>query len=288
MLMYIHAIIHTQNVVDYKNALAHAWVQRTMSSRIESCLHICIHVYLHTCIYTYIQTYMHTWIHAYTHTCKHAYMHTCMRIMRQTTKMRWHKLERKAPSTSNQVELCNTLQHTATHCSTLQHTNWYNFAQAWAQSSIYFELGRTSQKSVHYAATHCSPLGHTATHCITLQHTAAHQLVQLRTSLIVTQFAGFTDYASDYWDLWPGSDRIFQRKRQVCVCVCVYTHSMRVHSLYARIHSLCVYTLSMRVLTLSQIHIYLHTCTCTCTFVNIFHVRVCVCIYIYMCVCIYT
>jgi len=42
-------------------------------------------------------------------------------------------------------------------------------AQARAESSIYFESGRTLQ--------------HTATHCNALQHTAAHQLVQLRTSL---------------------------------------------------------------------------------------------------------
>ena len=41
--------------------------------------------------------------------------------------------------------LCNTLQHTATHCNTLQHT-----------------------------ATHCNTLQHTATHCNTPQHIATH------------------------------------------------------------------------------------------------------------------
>ena len=39
-------------------------------------------------------------------------------------------------------EICNTLQHTATHCNTLPHT-----------------------------AIHCNTLQHTATHCSTLQHT---------------------------------------------------------------------------------------------------------------------
>jgi len=42
--------------------------------------------------------------------------------------------------------MCNTLQHTATHCITLQHI-----------------------------ATHCSTLQHTATHRNTLQHTATHR-----------------------------------------------------------------------------------------------------------------
>jgi len=43
------------------------------------------------------------------------------------------------------LEVCSTLQHTATHCNMLQH-----------------------------AATHCNSLQHTAKRCITLQHTATH------------------------------------------------------------------------------------------------------------------
>ena len=46
---------------------------------------------------------------------------------------------------------CNTLQHTATHCSILQHTVAY-----------------------------CNTLQHTATHCSILQHTAAQTQITNR------------------------------------------------------------------------------------------------------------
>jgi len=57
---------------------------------------------------------------------------------------------------SGDLELCNTLQHTATHCNTLQHT-----------ATI-----KTLQLLTWSFATHCNTLQHTATHCNTLQHTA--------------------------------------------------------------------------------------------------------------------
>ena len=55
---------------------------------------------------------------------------------------------------------CNTLQHTATHCtthcSTLQHTETHC---------------NTLQHTAQHTAAHCNTLQHTATHCDTLQHT---------------------------------------------------------------------------------------------------------------------
>ena len=61
---------------------------------------------------------------------------------------------RVAATFSQRTTYCDTLQHTATHCSnTLQHT-------------------ATHCNTLQHTATHCNTLQHTATHCSTLQHTA--------------------------------------------------------------------------------------------------------------------
>jgi len=63
----------------------------------------------------------------------------------------------------------NTLQHTvihtATHCKTLQHTT--------PASGRGLVVG-TGEWPMRCFATHCNTLQHTATHCNTLQHTATH------------------------------------------------------------------------------------------------------------------
>ena len=66
--------------------------------------------------------------------------------------------------------MCNTLQHTATHCKTLQHIcNTLQHAKIYCNT--FATLCNTLQ---HTIASSCSTLQHTATHCNTLQHTATH------------------------------------------------------------------------------------------------------------------
>jgi len=68
---------------------------------------------------------------------------------------------------------CNTLQHTATHCSTLQRAVTHcNTLQHTA----------THCSTLQRAVTHCNTLQHTATHCNTLQHTAVHCNAQQHTA----------------------------------------------------------------------------------------------------------
>jgi len=58
-----------------------------------------------------------------------------------------------------QKNICNTLQHTATHCNTLQQT---------VMSDTHFILNRLSKEK------YCNTPRYTETHCNTLQHTATH------------------------------------------------------------------------------------------------------------------
>ena len=86
--------------------------------------------------------------------------------------------------------LCNTLQHSATHCNTLQtRCNTLQPAACHRQGRLHRALLWNRRQSAAYSlrwsglfcrslllqhpATHCNTL-HTATHCNTLQHTATH------------------------------------------------------------------------------------------------------------------
>ena len=64
------------------------------------------------------------------------------------------------------ARLCNTLQHTATHCNT-QHS-----ATTW--DTCFFE-GTTHCNTLQQTAKNCNTLQNTATHCNTLQHTTQHK-----------------------------------------------------------------------------------------------------------------
>ena len=67
----------------------------------------------------------------------------------------------------NIPDLDRIVQHTTTHCNTLQHTATHCPAPLFSISQILIELCITLQ----YTATHCNTLRHIATHCNTLQHT---------------------------------------------------------------------------------------------------------------------
>ena len=72
-------------------------------------------------------------------------------------------------------QVCNALQHTATHCNTLQHIATHcNTPQHIAIQQWRAILARQVCNTLQHTATHCNTLQHTATHCNTLQHIAAH------------------------------------------------------------------------------------------------------------------
>jgi len=71
-----------------------------------------------------------------------------------------------------QVQLCNTLQHTATHCNTLQHTATYC-----DEGYHPFEWGAGA--TLKHTATHCNTLQHIATHRNTPQHTVMKDIIHL-------------------------------------------------------------------------------------------------------------
>ena len=89
-------------------------------------MYVCVYVYL------YMYVYVYTYVYIY------------MRV-----------------AYGARARCCNTLQHTATHCSTLntlQHTAKYCICKWLTERG----LG---------VAQHCNTLQHTATYCNTLQHT---------------------------------------------------------------------------------------------------------------------
>jgi len=74
------------------------------------------------------------------------------------------------------ADLCNSLQHTATHCSTATRSNILKHAATRCNIIVYRSAYRllrswTTRGSLQLTATHCNTLQHTAAHCSTLQHT---------------------------------------------------------------------------------------------------------------------
>ena len=59
---------------------------------------------------------------------------------------------------------CNTLQHTATHCTTLHKNN----QKVIRGTNQYIYISVTQFKTLQLTATHCSTLQHTVTHRNTL------------------------------------------------------------------------------------------------------------------------
>jgi len=67
---------------------------------------------------------------------------------------------------------CNRLQYTSIHCNTLQSEGTCERAHCVLRDK------RCGTGSWHLTATHCNTLQHTATHCNTLQHTAKRRDVR--------------------------------------------------------------------------------------------------------------
>ena len=81
---------------------------------------------------------------------------------------------RNVSKETTHCNICNMLQHTATHCDTLYHTATHcNTLRHTKLVEIHAQY--VSKKTAHcYTTQHCNTMQHTATHCNTLQHTATH------------------------------------------------------------------------------------------------------------------
>ena len=146
-----------------------------------TCTHIHIHMctYVHTCIYrlcskesgTTESIFILPWRTSVPNflTLTHRYLqHICNTL--QHTATHCNALQQsglplntwvpQVYSVQHTATNCNALQHTATHCNALQHTDTHTLPYAVVHGCL---------KSV--TAIHCNTLQHTATHCNTLQHT---------------------------------------------------------------------------------------------------------------------
>jgi len=116
----------------------------------------------------------------------------CVAVMLPLRNLRQ---SRNGSHSQNTATLCNTLQHTATHCNN-HDTHNNSFVRIWdlfTKAILHSELSSCS--TLQHTATHCNTLQHNAQHCTTLhhstycttlQHTATH--CNTHAILFVTKF----------------------------------------------------------------------------------------------------
>jgi len=134
-------------------------------------------------MYTCIHAYRHTNIHAYMDSCIHAYLQTCLHayMYAHNATDDENALAQARAESSIYFESGRTLQHTATHCNTLQHTaahcstpigtTSHKLERKAPSTPNQVELLKSRCITLQHAAAHWDTLQHTASHCNTLQHT---------------------------------------------------------------------------------------------------------------------
>jgi len=145
----------------------------------------------------------HSWVTQLIHACLHEFALSwrgswddSWHIWHAILMCVWHELDSSVRvwEFTKHCNTCNTLQHTATHCSALSVRADFEMILDpfdMPHSCVWHELDPIDQNgnlqhtttrynTLQHTATHCNTLQHTATFCNTLQHTAVlHEFARI-------------------------------------------------------------------------------------------------------------
>jgi len=127
-------------------------------------------------MYIYIHAYIHIHIFVYAYICTYMYINTNIPknisplVLRHSVRTVYFDQE-----VSNNLEICNTLQHIASYCNILQHN---------AAHCCTLLCNTAHCRSA--TATNCRNMQHIATHCNTIQHITTLQWSNLSFQVVMT------------------------------------------------------------------------------------------------------